>query len=91
MQHLRLLIASAPQPPFDVEHAAQVAEHHGIGAGSGNVVAFAFGNVRGDLAVLQRKRAAETAALLAFVHLAQFDARHLRQQCARLLFHAEFA
>jgi hypothetical protein len=32
MQHLRLLVAAPAQPSFDIEHAAEIAEHHGIGA-----------------------------------------------------------
>ena len=85
MQHLRLLIASATQPPFDIEHAAQITEHHGIRATGGDVLAFALSDMRGDLAELQRECTTETAALLAFIHLTQLHAFDLRQQGARLL------
>ena len=91
MQHPCLGVPAPAQPPFDVEHAAEIAEHHGIGAAGRDVLAFAFGDVRRDVTVLDRKRAAESAALFAFIHLAQFRALDLRQQRARLLFDAEFA
>ena len=71
MQHLRLHIATPAQPAFDVEHAAEVAEHDSIGAAGGNVFAFAFGDVRGDVAVLDGEGAAEAAALFTLIHLAR--------------------
>jgi hypothetical protein len=49
------------------------------------------GNRRRDLAELDREGAAETAALLAAVHLLEFDALHLRQQGTRLLLDAHAA
>ena len=91
MQYLRLLIAPATQPSFDIEHTTQITENHGISAAGGDVLAFAFSDMRRDLAELQRERATETAALFALVHLAQFGTLDLRQQCAGLLLDAEFA
>ena len=90
MQYLRLHIPAPAQPSFDIEHAAEIAEHHGLGTAGCDVLAFAFGDMRGDVAILDRESAAESAALLAFVHLTQFRTFDLRQQCARLLFDAEF-
>ncbi len=67
MQHLRLRITAAAQPAFDVQHAAGVAEHHGIGATDPNVFAFAFGNKRRNATELDSKGTAESAALFTFI------------------------
>ncbi len=77
------------QTPFDVEHAAKIAEHDGFGAARLDVLALAIGDRRRHLAELDRERAAESAALLAIGHLLQLYARQRAQQASRLHFHAE--
>src|SRR6185436_12643167 len=52
MQHLRLCIPAPPPPALDVQHAPEVAEHHGVGAGVFDMLAFVVGEPRGDLAEL---------------------------------------
>jgi hypothetical protein len=39
VQHARGRVAAAAQSALDVEHAAEVSEHHGIGAAGGNIAA----------------------------------------------------
>src|SRR6186997_2880616 len=68
VQHLRLVVAPPAQPAFDVQHAAEVAEHHGVGAGGRDVAALVVGETRRNLAELDRERAAEAAAVFAFGH-----------------------
>jgi hypothetical protein len=91
VQHLRRLVAHAPQLALDVQQAAQVAADHGLGAAGQHVVALASRQSPPRFAELDREGAAETAALLAPGHLLEFDAGHLRQQRTRLLLDAHAA
>ena len=52
---------------------------------------FALGHFRGDVAVLDRERAAETAAGLALLHLDELEASHLGEELPRLRLHAQLA
>src|SRR5712691_2026953 len=88
VQHLRLRVASPPQPPFDVEHATQVAENHGVGARLRDELALVVRKPGRDLAVLERERSAETTAGLALGELVELDAAHLAQERTRLMLHA---
>ncbi len=91
VEHLRLRVAAAAQPALDVQHAAEIAQHHRVRAARGDVRALALGDVSGNLAELHRERAAETAAGFRLLHFLQLEARHFRQQRARLRLHAQFA
>src|SRR5512132_4455185 len=90
VQHARS-IAAAAKPTLDVQHAAEIAEHHRLGAAVHDVLALVVRKARRDLAELDGKRTAKAAAHLAFGHLGKPHAGKLREQRTRLLFHAHFA
>src|SRR6476469_6461809 len=83
MQHARC-IAAAAQPPFDVQHATQVAQDDRFRAAGDDVRALVVGEPRRDLAELEGERAAEAAARLALGHFGKPDALHFREQGTRL-------
>lgn len=89
MEHACTRIARAAQPAFDVEDTAEVTEHHGIGPAGLNVGALLVNDRRGDVAVLDRERATESAARLAVLHFGQRHTRQLAQQFAWLLLDAQ--
>src|SRR6266702_3631824 len=90
VQHARRRIARAPQAPFDIQHAAEVAQHDGLRAARLNIGALLVADRRRDIAELPRKRTPEAAAMLAVLHLRHGDAS-LREQRARLLLDAQLA
>lgn len=75
---------------YDIQHAAEVAQHHRVGAAIVDIRAFLVHDGRRDVAVLDRKGAAKAAALAAVLHLGDLDAG-LAQQFARLLLHPQLA
>ena len=52
VQHLRRGIATPAQPPFDIQHAAQIAEHHCLHVTRRDVGTLALGDMRRNVAVL---------------------------------------
>src|SRR2546428_6512122 len=91
VQHPRLHVAAPAQPALDIEHAAQIAEHDGIGAAGGNMLALVIGKPRRYFAKLAGERAAESAASLALGHLDEFQARYAREQGPRRAFDSHLA
>src|SRR6266481_1104885 len=63
MQHQGPGVAASPQPTFDVQNAAEVAQYQGVGAARLHVFALEIGDAREDIAILHRESAAESAAL----------------------------
>src|SRR6185312_6830572 len=91
VQHARRAVAAATQPALDVEHAADVPQHHRVGAAADDVTALVVGEARRDFAELDRERAAEAAAGLALRHLLEREPGDAGEQHARLRLHAHFA
>src|ERR1700674_5519493 len=91
MEHLGPGIPAPPQPPFDVEHAAQVAEHYGVGAGAGDVGTLLVGDPGRDLAELDGEGATEPATLVRRSHFPEGEPGYLRQQLTRLRLHPQLA
>src|SRR6266571_1319156 len=79
MQYPRFAIVPPAQAALDIEDTAQIAQHDRVRAAVSDMLALVVGKASGDLAVLEREGAAETAARLALSHFANFQARHLRQ------------
>src|SRR2546428_13869637 len=86
VQHPRLHVAAPAQPALDIEHAAQIAEHDGIGAAGGNMLSLVIGKARRYFAKLDGERVAESAASLALGQLDQLKARFARVQRPRLAY-----
>ena len=55
VQHLGLAVTQPAEPAFDVQHAAEIAEHHGVGAARRDVPALVVRETRRDLAELDRR------------------------------------
>src|SRR5690349_109982 len=65
VQHAGRRVSGTPQTAFDVEHAAKIAQHHRPRAARTDICAFLVDDRRRNVAVLDRERAAESAAMLA--------------------------
>src|SRR5208283_1342310 len=91
VQHQGLGVATAAQPPLDVEHAAEIAKHHRIGPAGGNLLTLVVRKPGRDLAELDRERATEAAAVFALGHLGELQAPDPREQRSGLLLDAHLA
>src|SRR5688572_5775105 len=89
VQHLRGGVAAPAQAAFDVEHAAEIAEHDRVCRRRRDAIAFHVDDAGRDVTELDRERAAEAAARFGLVHFAQRESVDLRQQFPRLALDAE--
>src|SRR5262249_35237910 len=89
MQHLGIGITAAPQPPFDAKHAANVAQHDGIGSRVDDICALLIGDACRYVAELDREGATEPAALFGIAHLPECEARDFGRKRRWLKLHPE--
>ena len=84
MQYAGLVIPLAPQASFNVKHATEITKHHRIGTTGMDVVAFVVDNRSGNIAILDCKGTAKTAAITCLIHFCQLDTFALGEQLAWL-------
>ena len=90
MQHLRV-VTHAAQSAFNIQHTAQVAQHHSLCTGRLYLLALVGTNCAGNLAILQGERATKTASLPTVFHFKNFYATHFANQGAGLILHTQLA
>src|ERR1022692_1331867 len=81
----------ARQRPLYLHQATGIRADHCLGAGAHDGIDLGARHAAGDFGEFDRERAAESAAFLGRVHLAQFQSANVRQQTAGAVLDAEFA
>ena len=91
VQHARRGIAGAAQTPFDIEHAAEVAEHDGVPARSSRIFAHFSSTIAVEMSPYFTANVPPKPQQCSQPFISVTATPDLREQRARLRLHAEFA